>query len=426
MNNIYDEPGATTEERHALNNTRSEMQAGLGNCQMGIETDELRIGFKDHLGDYHSTADAVNEFKVKVNHDTAGGYLENVLVPATNSPISLNAVGDTLEADVTVDDSTIENNSGELRVKPEGITDAEVASANKNGVAGAYCMRTLGAGSQEACAGDDARLSDARTPTAHATSHEPGGGDAMAVDAAAGTGSLRTLGVGGTNACAGNDARLSDARTPTAHKTTHEPGGSDAMTVDAAAATGSLRTIGTGALQACAGNDSRLSDARTPTAHASTHNAGGGDAMAIDSAAGTGSLRTIGTGALQACAGNDSRLSDYRQPNKLIITKTYINTSGITTAIDISVAVVETGYAYTLTKVQAKRTGGTGATVNTSINGSNNRSSDLSLTTTSWTDFGTLQNTAGAAGNDIQIRIMTASGNPTQIVFQLEFTRAAA
>ena len=51
------------------------------------------------------------------------------------------------------------------------------------------------------------------------------------------------------------------------HNARHEPGGGDPMAVDAAAATGSLRTIGTGALTACAGNDARLSDARTPSAH---------------------------------------------------------------------------------------------------------------------------------------------------------------
>lgn len=39
-----------------------------------------------------------------------------------------------------------------------------------------------------------------------------------------------------------------------AHKTEHEPGGGDAMTVDAAAATGSLRTLGTASTAAAAGN----------------------------------------------------------------------------------------------------------------------------------------------------------------------------
>lgn len=74
-----------------------------------------------------------------------------------------------------------------------------------------------------------------------------------------------------------------------AHKTTHEPGGSDALAVDAAADTGSLRTLGTGSLQACAGNDGRLSDARTPTAHATSHYSGGSDALAHQSIAGAGS-----------------------------------------------------------------------------------------------------------------------------------------
>ncbi len=128
-------------------------------------------------------------------------------------------------------------------------------------------------------ASTDARLTDARTPTAHHATHEPGGTDAMAVDAVAATGSLRTLGTGAQQAAAGNDSRLTNARTPTAHATTHQPGGSDPMAVDAVAATGSLRTLGTGAQQAAAGNDSRLSDARTPTAHQTTHQTGGTDAL---------------------------------------------------------------------------------------------------------------------------------------------------
>jgi hypothetical protein len=61
----------------------------------------------------------------------------------------------------------------------------------------------------------------------HAAAHQPAGGDAMAVDAAAGTGSLRTLGSGAQQAAGGTDARLSDARVPTAHHATHEVNGSD-------------------------------------------------------------------------------------------------------------------------------------------------------------------------------------------------------
>jgi hypothetical protein len=63
----------------------------------------------------------------------------------------------------------------------------------------------------------------------HHARHE-GGADAMTVDAAAATGSLRTLGTAATAACAGNDARLSNARTPSAHKDSHDPNdGSDPL-----------------------------------------------------------------------------------------------------------------------------------------------------------------------------------------------------
>lgn len=49
-----------------------------------------------------------------------------------------------------------------------------------------------------------------------------------------------------------------------AHASTHNAGGSDAMAIDAAAATGSLRTLGTAATAACAGNDSRLLQSLDP------------------------------------------------------------------------------------------------------------------------------------------------------------------
>lgn len=104
----------------------------------------------------------------------------------------------------------------------------------------------------------------------HSARHENGGADEMSV---AGLNGVLAdpqppiIGSGASQAVAGTDARLTNARTPTTHASSHAPGGSDAMAVDAAAATGSLRTLGTGAAQATAGNDARLSDARTPLAH---------------------------------------------------------------------------------------------------------------------------------------------------------------
>jgi hypothetical protein len=86
------------------------------------------------------------------------------------------------------------------------------------------------------------------------------------VSAAAGTEALRALGTTGATAAAGNDARLSDARTPTDGSVTLakiaaslKPSGS------AAAGDEALRAIGAGAGQVVAGNDGRLSDTRTPT-----------------------------------------------------------------------------------------------------------------------------------------------------------------
>ena len=145
----------------------------------------------------------------------------------------------------------------------------------------------------------------------HHTRHEPGGADALAVDAAAATGSLRTLGTGANQAAPGNDARFTAPSAPTAHKTTHEPGGSDALT----ALSASILTTGTLP-------DARLSAnvqlkpiaAADLPAHATRHQPGGADALAVDAAAATGSLRTLGTSATSACAGNDSRLTNTRTP----------------------------------------------------------------------------------------------------------------
>jgi len=76
----------------------------------------------------------------------------------------LSKTGNTL--DVIVDDQTIEINADTVRVKALGITDSHVAAANKDGLVGAPSLRTLGTGSQQACAGNDGRLSDTRVPAA--------------------------------------------------------------------------------------------------------------------------------------------------------------------------------------------------------------------------------------------------------------------
>ena len=271
----------------------------------------------------------------------------------------------------------------------DAITPADIGAAAKTiqikpgtGLTGGGTLeadRTLtvsyGTAAGTACQGNDARLSNARTPTAHKATHKTGGTDALTpadigavpttIQVIAGTGlsgggSLtenRTLAVTyGTatgTACQGNDARLSNARTPTAHKTTHKTGGTDALTpadigavpttIQVIAGTGlsgggSLTenrtlavTYGTATGTACQGNDARLSNARTPTAHKATHKTGGTDALTpadigavpttVQVIAGTGlsgggslaANRTLtvkyGTGAGTACQGNDARVT---------------------------------------------------------------------------------------------------------------------
>ena len=160
----------------------------------------------------------------------------------------------------------------------------------------------VGTGPSTVCAGDDSRLSNARAPTAHASTHAPGNADAI------------PTGTTSTTVCVGNDARLSDARTPTAHKASHQHGGADEIAVATPAANAIPKAdssnklavgwlpVGSVTGTVCAGDDARLNNARTPTAHGSTHAPGGADPIP------TGATGTT------VCIGNDARLSNPRAP----------------------------------------------------------------------------------------------------------------
>lgn len=207
--------------------------------------------------------------------------------------------------------------------------------------------------------GNDARFSDARTPTAHAASHATAGSDPIApsdIGAAAashshnasavnaGTLDIARIPTGqtGTTVPLGNDARFSDARTPTSH--VHSGADITSGTVPIAAI-----PTGTTGSTVPFGNDARFSDARTPTAH--VHNADDVNAgtlgiariptgtsgttvalgnhshdavyaalahahAAADVTSGTFAIGRIptGTSSTTVCIGNDSRLSDARTP----------------------------------------------------------------------------------------------------------------
>ncbi|MEB3021322.1 hypothetical protein [[Mycobacterium] crassicus] len=150
----------------------------------------------------------------------------------------------------------------------------------------------------------------------------------------AGTSNLTTGTTAGT-ACAGNDVRLSDARTPTAH--THTATDiSDATTVgrslvtaasQAAARTAigagtSSLTIGTTAATACAGNDARLSDTRTPTASSVTDSAVAANAGIALSKLAAGIVRGSKAGTvttLDLWVGPQASVPTTRDPNTVYL-----------------------------------------------------------------------------------------------------------
>jgi hypothetical protein len=178
----------------------------------------------------------------------------------------------------------------------------------------------------------DSRLSNARTPTSHASTHGNAGSDPITIaqtqvtglvtvlngkasiltsinagTGLSGGGNLsvdRTLAVAfgstGTTACVGNDARLSDARTPTAHAASHGSAGSDPITIAQSQVTSLV-------------SDLAGKVPTTRTVSAGTGLTGGGDlsanrTFAVDFAA--SGVSTAG----KACESTDSRLSNARTP----------------------------------------------------------------------------------------------------------------
>lgn len=141
------------------------------------------------------------------------------------------------------------------------------------GAAGVLTTGLFGSESGTFCEGNDARITGARTPTAHASSHASGGADEIlpsSIGAAADShphGQISSVGAIGTTSglpiitttagvlttgvfgssggtfCQGNDSRLSDSRTPTAHAASHASGGSDAVTLTIAQVTNLQATL---------------------------------------------------------------------------------------------------------------------------------------------------------------------------------------
>jgi len=134
---------------------------------------------------------------------------------------------------------------------------------------------SYGTSGTTACVGNDARLSNARTPSTHASSHATGGSDVL------------TLGQSQITSLVSDLA----AKASTTHASTHATGGTDVLTLGQAQITGLVAALAAKALGAT-------------TMTAGTGLTGGGDLTANRSFA-----VDFGATSTTATVGNDSRLS---------------------------------------------------------------------------------------------------------------------
>jgi hypothetical protein len=144
--------------------------------------------------------------------------------------------------------------------------------------------------------GSDTRLSDARTPSSHATSHKSGGGDSIKLDELAAPTDITTL-----NASSSAHGLMPKADANAAHF--YSSDGTQKLV--AYSSLGSPPTLGTSAAkdipasgnasatQVVYGSDTRLADSRTPSAHATSHKSGGTDAIALDTLAAATDVTTL-------------------------------------------------------------------------------------------------------------------------------------
>ena len=91
----------------------------------------------------------------------------------------------------------------------------------------------------------------------------------------------------------------------------------------------------------------------------------------------------------------------------------------------LNIIVWRAPFACTVTNVRGYRVGGTGATINARRNGTlNHLASALSVSSAdTWMDGGAVSNTAYAAGDKLEIMIVTTAGTVTQLAIQVDYTR---
>ncbi len=221
-------------------------------------------------------------------------------------------------------DITVSSSGTVWTVDALAITDAKVAAANKDGAAATASMRTLGAGATQACAGNDSRLSDARTPTTHAASHGSAGGDALSLNASQITAGALTSARGGLGADASAQSGYAKwttgavswaATIPWADVSKTGSSLADLVTRSAADLTSGTLASARGGLGADAsaqsgyakwatgvvswaasvpwGDLSSVPGTFAPSAHAASHKTGGADAIKLDELAAPTDVTTL-------------------------------------------------------------------------------------------------------------------------------------
>ena len=189
--------------------------------------------------------------------------------------------------------------------------------------------KNFGSSAGTVCEGDDSRLNNARTPTAHThtIANVTGLGDALDdKENAFGKNSAfnKNFGSGAGTVCEGDDSRLSNSRAPTAH--THTIANITSLQTSLNAKENAFgkndafnKSFGTTAGTVCEGDDFRLSNSRAPTAH--THTIANITSLQASLNAKENSFvkndafnKDFGTTAGSVCEGDDSRLNNARTP----------------------------------------------------------------------------------------------------------------
>jgi hypothetical protein len=178
-----------------------------------------------------------------VNAGTSSAAVLNITIPRgdTGAAGAAGAAGSTGAA----------GSSGVISVTAP-LTNSGTSSAAVLGI-------TTGTTASTVCAGNDSRLSDARTPTAHTQA-------ATTVSVAGGYPSFTPAALNVESALSAISGALENKADSSPATTVNL--GPIRVGTGLGIASGTLSvTYGTGSATACVGNDARLSDARTPTAH---------------------------------------------------------------------------------------------------------------------------------------------------------------